>query len=67
MAKDVLRAIARQQREQREQRAADERDPPVELEVVVDGYRRKRPLNPAERLQIEQERQALRKRLYAAG
>lgn len=61
MAKDVLRAMAR------EKRAVEEREEADEIEVVVDGYRRKRPLKPAERQQLDRERQALRARLYAAG
>lgn len=63
MAKDVLRAMAR------EQRAVEERDESVEIEieVVVDGYRRHRPLKPSERQKLDEQRRALRERLYAAG
>lgn len=64
MAKDVLRAI---ERERLERRIAQEHAEALEVEVVVDGYRRRRPRSADELRKIEDQRRALRERLYASG
>lgn len=59
MAKDVLRTI------ERERQAAQQRQAPADIEVVVEGYQRR--IREPELKRIERERQALRERLFAAG
>jgi hypothetical protein len=64
MAKDVLRAM---ERERLERKTAQEQAQALEVEVVVDGYRRRRPRSADELREIEDQRRALRERLYALG
>lgn len=64
MAKDVLIAM---ERERLERQTARDQAHALEVEVVVDGYRRRRPRSADELRQIEDERRALRERLYASG
>lgn len=64
MAKDVLRAM---ERERLKRQTAQEQAQALEVEVVVDGYRRRRPRSADELREIEDQRRALRERLYASG